>query len=95
MEQHCPSGKGPFSNADEGDSRKHKRECQRVTLVDIARKKKGGNRSNPATAHRFLLGAALRQAQKPGSDSSASSIRPYITSFGKGNMSVSRHNIPL
>ena len=77
MEQHFPSGKGPFSNADEGDSRKHKRECQRVTLVDIARKKKGGNGSSPATAHRFLLGAVLGQAQKPGSDPSASSNRPF------------------
>ena len=65
MEQRFPSGKGPFSNADKRARRKHKRECRRVRLVDIARRKKGGNRNSPATAQRFLLGAALSQAQKP------------------------------
>ena len=75
MEQHFPSGKGPFSNADKRARRKHKRECRRVRLVDIARRKKGGNRNSPATAQRFLLGAALGQAQKPRSDPSVSSNR--------------------
>ena len=65
MEQRFPSGKGPFSNADKEARRKHKRECRRVRLVDIARRKKGGNRNSPATAQRFFFaGCSPRSGPK-------------------------------